>query len=73
MTAELSIIVPVYNEGENIRRLFDEIEANVGAAANEVALVYDFEEDNTLPVARQAAGRYSFPIRLVRNAWGRGA
>ncbi len=73
MNADLSIVAPVYNEGENICRLLDDIEAKVGSLLNEVALVYDFEEDNTLPAVRQAAGRYSFPIRLVRNAWGRGA
>lgn len=74
MSADLSIVVPVYNEGENICRLFDEIEAKVGGdRVNEVVLVYDFEEDNTLPSARQAEGRYSFPIRPVRNAYGRGA
>jgi dolichol-phosphate mannosyltransferase len=73
MNADLSIVAPVYNEGENICRLLDDIEAKVGSLLNEVALVYYFEEDNTLPAVRQAAGRYSFPIRLVRNAWGRGA
>jgi dolichol-phosphate mannosyltransferase len=73
MSADLSIIVPVYNEGENIGRLLDEIASKVGPAVNEVVLVYDFEEDNTLPAVREAAGRYSYPIRPVRNAWGQGA
>jgi glycosyltransferase involved in cell wall biosynthesis len=73
MNADLSIVVPVYNEGENIRRLFDEIAAKVGPNVNEVVLVYDFEEDDTLPVVRKAARTYPFPIRLARNAWGRGA
>jgi glycosyltransferase involved in cell wall biosynthesis len=73
MNADLSVVVPVYNEGENIRRLFDEIAAKAGSLVNEVVLVYDFEEDNTLPVVRQVADRHPFPIRTVRNAWGRGA
>lgn len=73
MSADLSIIVPVYNEGENICRLLDEIATKVGPVLNEVVLVYDFEKDNTLPAVREAAGRYSFPIRPVRNAWGKGA
>ena len=73
MNADLSIIAPVYNEGENIRRLLNEIKTKVGDPVGEVVLVYDFEEDDTLPVVRQVAQNYSFPIRLVRNAWGRGA
>lgn len=73
MKADLSIIVPVYNEGENIRRLLDEIKTKIGSPVNEVLVVYDFEEDDTVPVVRRAAPRYPFPIRLVRNAWGRGA
>ena len=73
MNADLSIIAPVYNEGDNIRRLLNEIKTKVGDPVGEVVLVYDFEEDDTLPVVRQVAQNYSFPIRLVRNAWGRGA
>ena len=75
MNSDLSIVVPVYNEGENIRHLLEEIETKVGDPINEVVLVYDFEEDDTLPVVRRAVHNqsYSFPIRLVRNAWGRGA
>jgi len=73
MSAELSIVAPVYNEGGNIRRLLDEIEMKIGEEVKEVVLVYDFEEDDTLPAAREAAPRLSFPIRLVRNAFGRGA
>jgi glycosyltransferase involved in cell wall biosynthesis len=74
MSADLSLVLPVYNEGDNIGRTFDEIEAKIGGGyVNEVVLVYDFDEDDTLPAARAAAGRHSFPIRLVRNAFGRGA
>jgi glycosyltransferase involved in cell wall biosynthesis len=74
MSADLSIAVPVYNEGDNICRLFDQIESKIDKnCLNEVVLVYDFEEDSTVPAAKQAAGRYSFPIRLVRNHFGRGA
>jgi dolichol-phosphate mannosyltransferase len=74
LNADLSLVVPVYNEGETICRLLDDIEAKVDSSRiNEVALVYDFEEDSTLPPVRRAADRYSFPIRLVRNTLGRGA
>ena len=65
MERRLSIVVPVYNEGANIGRLFDEIAAKV-RAPHEILVVYDSEEDDTLPVLRE---RYaSLPgLRLVRN------
>ena len=56
MTAELDLIIPVYNEGANIL-------ATLGALAHEVKtparvlICYDFPEDDTLPVVRrQTAG-----------------
>jgi dolichol-phosphate mannosyltransferase len=73
MKAELSVVVPVYNEGENIQRTLAELSAKAGGLLNEVLLVYDFPEDNTLPAAQQVSGQFPFPIRLVRNAFGRGA
>lgn len=48
----LGIIIPVYNEAENIRRTLRTIEAKV-KVPHTIYLVYDFDEDNTLPVARQ--------------------
>ena len=73
MTAELSVVAPVYNEGANIRRLLDEIRTKIGPQVSELLLVYDFEDDDTLPVVRQSAAEYPFPINMVRNAFGRGA
>jgi glycosyltransferase involved in cell wall biosynthesis len=68
----LSLVCPVYNEGANIGRQLDEIAAKVAVDA-ELVVVYDFDEDNTLPVVRERMAAYRFPIRLVRNAYGRGA
>lgn len=61
----LSLVVPVYNEGENIAKLIAEIDAKVHSR-HELVIVYDFPEDNTLPVIRQRfADRPE--LRLVHN------
>src|SRR5262245_30124705 len=39
----------------------------------EVLIVYDREDDNTLPVVRAVATHYPFGIRLVQNRFGAGA
>jgi glycosyltransferase involved in cell wall biosynthesis len=61
----LSLVVPVYNEGENIARLIAEIDAKIHSR-HEIVIVYDFPEDNTLPVIRERfAARAN--LRLVHN------
>lgn len=67
----LSIIAPVYNEADNILDLLREIRSKV-ATPHEVLIVYDFDEDTTVPVVKQA--QPEFPnARLVKNTHGRGA
>jgi hypothetical protein len=39
----------------------------------EFVVVYDFDEDDTLPVVRNRMATFPFPIRLIKNAYGRGA
>ncbi len=66
----LSLVIPVYNEADNVVPLLREIEAKV-RAPHEVLLVYDFPEDTTLPAV--AAMRPPCPaVRLVHNDLGRG-
>jgi glycosyltransferase involved in cell wall biosynthesis len=67
MTPGLSVVVPVYNEGENIGSLLKEIEDHLSPIDKEVLVVYDFEEDDSIPVVRSLMGRYPYEIRLVRN------
>ena len=67
---ELSIVVPVYNEPDNIgptlRRIADEV-----ATPHEVLVVYDFDADTTVPVVRDL--QPALPaVRLHRNDIGRG-
>jgi dolichol-phosphate mannosyltransferase len=68
---KLTIVVPVYNEAENIvgtlRALRD-----AKLPSHEILVVYDMDEDTTLPVL--AAHSAEFPqARPVKNARGRGA
>lgn len=73
----IEIIIPVYNEGENIVRTLEEIEGSI-THPHSITVVYDFDEDDTLPPLRrfmdarpQDAGRTD--IRMVKNSYGRGA
>ena len=68
----IDIFVPVYNEAENIKNLFDSMEDKIHVGF-EVMIVYDTEEDNTLPVINQIKENYKFKIRLVKNKYGVGA
>jgi glycosyltransferase involved in cell wall biosynthesis len=67
---ELSIVMPVYNEPDNVgpslRRLTEQVRTS-----HEILVVYDFEEDTTLPVVRGL--QVDLPsVRLLRNDLGRG-
>ncbi|MGO9613938.1 MAG: glycosyltransferase [Dissulfurispiraceae bacterium] len=47
----LGIIIPVYNEGPNIGNTLAAIEDRI-KTPHRIYIVYDFDEDDTLPVAR---------------------
>lgn len=67
---ELSIVMPVYNEGDSIERVLRALEQAV-TTPHEVLVVYDFDEDTTVgPV--QALSRELPSVRLHRNDRGRG-
>jgi glycosyltransferase involved in cell wall biosynthesis len=67
---DVSLVIPVYNESDNVNVLFDSIKANVGVDA-EILICYDFDEDNTLPAVQKWA--CEFPnLRLVKNKYGPG-
>jgi glycosyltransferase involved in cell wall biosynthesis len=66
----LTIAVPVYEEAGNIEKLVRTVEALV-RFPHELAIVYDLDEDNTLPVLK--ALQPEFPnIRLMKNRFGNG-
>jgi glycosyltransferase involved in cell wall biosynthesis len=69
-TRLLSVVVPVYNEAENIGPFLGDLEAHVHEP-HEVLIVYDFPEDRTLPAV--AALEPPCPnVRLVHNTLGKG-
>lgn len=49
---ELSIVVPVYNEGEAVEPVLRRLAASV-ATSHEILVVYDSPDDPTLPVVRR--------------------
>jgi dolichol-phosphate mannosyltransferase len=66
----ISLVVPVYNEADNIGPFLRGVEAEV-REPHEILLVYDFPEDSTLPAI--AALRPLCPnVRLVHNTLGKG-
>jgi dolichol-phosphate mannosyltransferase len=65
MNAPLAIIIPVYNEAGNITTTLTAIEKMV-RTPHRIFIVYDFDEDTTLPVVRELQ-KEGLPIELLRN------
>lgn len=68
--AQVDFVMPVYNEGTNVGRAIEEIDQNV-PIPRRLLVVYDFDEDNTVPVVRELQQRYNW-IELVKNTLGKG-
>lgn len=68
----ISIIIPVYNEQENIRGVLDAIQREVKDPYR-VLLIFDFDEDTTIAPAQSAAEDFQIDLRLIRNRYGKGA
>jgi len=70
-TEPLHIIVPVYNEGAN----FPTLRAAITGAIHvpfDVSVIYDFDEDNTVPVVRQVIAEGETRFHLIKNSVRRG-
>lgn len=67
---QLSIVIPVYNEPKNILKTLEEIKKHT-VASSEVIVVYDFDEDTTLPVLQKAA-KINKNLHVVKNTIARG-
>src|SRR3989344_4608705 len=63
--SELDIIIPVYNEGENIIDTLNALKQYVRTPFR-VFIVYDFDEDNTLTAVRQMKN-IGLEVELVKN------
>jgi glycosyltransferase involved in cell wall biosynthesis len=70
MSVAVSVVIPAYNEGEDIvpvlDRLVDAVESDV-----EVLVVVDFPEDTTVPVVEKFSVERPH-VRTVVNTYGRG-
>lgn len=71
MPDHLTIVIPVYNEGENFPALWEALDSAVHTPF-EALVVYDFEADNTLPAVRERVAGGESRLRLVRNTVGPG-
>ncbi len=67
---ELSLVLPVYNEAENIAGVLRAAATQI-TASHEVLVVYDFDSDTTVPVVQDLLP--SMPgLRLLKNELGPG-
>lgn len=72
MTPRYSLVVPVFNEAENIGP-FCRAARQLLPPGYEVVIAYDFDGDSTLPaLAAIPESDKPAPLRLVRNDLGRG-
>ena len=67
---ELSIVMPVFKEGEAVEPVLRAMTSGV-SASHEILVVYDFDEDPTVPVIARVAAELP-TIRGHRNDLGRG-
>lgn len=67
---EVSIVVPVYNEGPAVEPVLRALSSGV-RSPHEIVVVYDFDADTTVPVIRSLAAELT-GVRGLRNDLGRG-
>lgn len=70
MSHDLAIVLPVYNEGDAVEPVLRALSASV-ATSHELVVVYDFDEDTTVPVVQRLATDIP-QLRALRNDLGRG-
>jgi glycosyltransferase involved in cell wall biosynthesis len=66
MTDELTIVVPVYNEGAGFSTLWSALVENIRSPFRAL-VVYDFDEDDTVPAARAIVERGETRLCLLKN------
>jgi len=66
----LNIIIPAYNEGENIKETIHEIENKI-KTPNKIHIICDYDKDNTIPVVRELMKSRN-SIKLLKNKHGKG-
>jgi hypothetical protein len=68
---ELTIVIPVYNEGGGFEDLWRELTTHLQLPFRAL-VVYDFDEDNTVPVVKTVMQRGERRLSLVKNNVRRG-
>jgi len=71
-TPALSVVIPVYNEGENVVPTLRGVVERTRTRPLEVLVVHDMDEDTTVPVVKRLHEELP-QVRLHRNTLGRGA
>jgi dolichol-phosphate mannosyltransferase len=69
--SRLTIIVPVYNEGANFRALWKQLTSSVSMPFTAL-VIYDFDQDDTVPVVQEIVSGGDQRLRLVKNSICRG-
>jgi dolichol-phosphate mannosyltransferase len=67
----VSVVIPVYNEGENIQTCVRRLTEALAEEPHELLVCYDFDEDSTLPALTAMPDRPP-TVRLIRNSLGKG-
>jgi len=67
----LSIVIPVYNEGSNFQHLWKELCSQIKCDFS-AYVVYDFDEDDTVPIVTEIIAGGESRQRAVKNQRGRG-
>lgn len=70
-STELSLVIPVYNEGANFPALWSAVTSQIRSRFR-AFVVYDFDEDNTVPVLRRIISAGETRLVPVKNNVGRG-
>ncbi len=68
---ELTIVIPVYNEGAGFEALWHELTTQLQCPFRAL-VVYDFDEDNTVPAVQAVIARGETRLHLVKNTIRRG-
>jgi dolichol-phosphate mannosyltransferase len=65
----LDIVIPIFNEGDNIEENLRQLETALQELNLPVTLylVYDFDSDDTLPVLERLKPCYPYPLKLIKN------
>lgn len=68
---KLSIVMPVYNEGDVIETTVKRVETTV-KSPHELLVVYDMDKDTTVPPIKKLQKKFN-NVKLVKNTFGKGA